>query len=101
MTTMKTPTTHYTNFGNPESGRTVTSFLFQNRVHAVVYAKNNYGTENLVLVDCEKGIAILHGNARVLQRTYSWGGEQRYTKVMKFITERKYRLQENDGKTKK
>jgi hypothetical protein len=88
--TMSTPTVkmaRYMNFGNWEQGRVVTSFLFQNRLYSVVYAENNYGGKNLVLVDCEKQIAIRHGNAKVLQRVYSWGGEHKYTKAMKFITD--------------
>lgn len=74
----------FTSFGRRMSGRLVTDDGF----HAVVQARNPYGSHNLLLVDMASGEAIRHGTAVVVGAVCSWMSDRAYRRVRKFLAAR-------------
>lgn len=67
----------FKNFGEEQIGRVITHI----GTYVIVFAKNPYGTHNMLLVDEERGEAIRHGNIAVLDFAYNWLGKHAYRKA--------------------
>ena len=74
----------FESFGETQSGRVVTHWGDD----VVVYARNPYGTRNLVIVDWETEEAITHGNIAVAEAAANWMPKRSYRKVRKFLAAR-------------
>ena len=74
-------TIYFESFGETQSGRVVTHWGDE----VIVFARNPYGTHNLVVVDQRTQEAIVHGNIAVAEAAANWMPERSYRKVRKFL----------------
>ena len=74
-------TMYFESFGETQSGTIVTHWGDE----VIVFARNPYGTHNLVVVDQRTQEAIVHGNIAVAEAAANWMPERSYRKVRKFL----------------
>lgn len=67
----------FKNFDEEQIGQVITHV----GAYVIVFAKNPYGTHNMLLVDDERGEAIRHGNIAVLYFAYNWLDKHAYRKA--------------------
>ena len=71
----------FTSFGRINTGRIVTG----NDHEVLVYARNPYGSHNLIVVDRDHGEAFRHGNNASLTYAWNWISRKAYVKAMLFL----------------